>query len=448
MARRQITISSIFAGQQPSQNFGSENEFFDSIGIDPEMPTTDAAADIKTSGLIRPVRYTGFSSTEVDSAVIGIVNEPHSDNTWVALANGKIVLYTSALTSGASQAIGQVTGNNATGFFYYNNHLVVTGTETTFDDMAAIGPLNTLPYDNQTENFVVGETLTGGTSGATANIIADVDGGASGTLTLDFIKGFFTDNETITGSGSGSATVARTNASLITNAVWTGSLFGTQNGLTNWTPPVTLQSVKYLSHHGISHTDGAAYVLDYKQGLGFIHKIQTKRTTNEGDTDDGSAFQSVGSLSLPKNYIPITLSSFGTDIVVASTKTFSPTISQGGSLLSFWNAADELFYRHVAVSDPICTALIYANGILYGLSGSLSGGYRLWRYVGGDSVETLKVMQEGRPPMQNAIASIGNRIVWAADTTLPFVSSGLYGYASRSGLFPSGLHNIAVSDFE
>lgn len=65
----------------------------------------------------------------------------------------------------------------------------------------------TLAYDAQTGNFAVGELITGGTSGATASVLSDADSGATGTLTLGNIIGTFEDNELITGSVAGSATV-------------------------------------------------------------------------------------------------------------------------------------------------------------------------------------------------------------------------------------------------
>jgi len=67
----------------------------------------------------------------------------------------------------------------------------------------------TLAYDAQTANFTAGKILTGGTSGATAIILSDADGGATGTLTLGNISGVFVDNETITDNNGtpGSATV-------------------------------------------------------------------------------------------------------------------------------------------------------------------------------------------------------------------------------------------------
>ncbi len=54
-----------------------------------------------------------------------------------------------------------------------------------------------LLYDGQTSNFTIGKILTGQTSLATAEIIADTDGGAAGYLTLGNVTGTFDNDETI-----------------------------------------------------------------------------------------------------------------------------------------------------------------------------------------------------------------------------------------------------------
>lgn len=69
-----------------------------------------------------------------------------------------------------------------------------------------------LPYDAQSGTFTVGLTVTGGTSGATARIIADNDGGVTGTLTVLPLSGTFVNDETITDSSTGSATANLTAA--------------------------------------------------------------------------------------------------------------------------------------------------------------------------------------------------------------------------------------------
>lgn len=66
-------------------------------------------------------------------------------------------------------------------------------------------PLIELNYDAQTTNFTVGQTITGGTSGATGVIEFMNDAGATGTLWVRKASGTYQDNELITTSG-GSAT--------------------------------------------------------------------------------------------------------------------------------------------------------------------------------------------------------------------------------------------------
>lgn len=62
-----------------------------------------------------------------------------------------------------------------------------------------------LPYDGQTGNFTIGNVVTGGTSGATALIVGDMDSGATGTLVVTGITGTFQDNETLTDGATGNA---------------------------------------------------------------------------------------------------------------------------------------------------------------------------------------------------------------------------------------------------
>jgi hypothetical protein len=95
-------------------------------------------------------------------------------------------------TSGMSSAVEQIGFTNAAGV-----------TSEMLDAKTCY-----LFYDAQTVNFAADETLTGGTSGATATILADTDWGTEGCLTLGDISGTFQDNETITDSQGtpGSAT--------------------------------------------------------------------------------------------------------------------------------------------------------------------------------------------------------------------------------------------------
>jgi hypothetical protein len=64
-----------------------------------------------------------------------------------------------------------------------------------------------LNYDAEVGAFTVGNTVTGGTSGATGVISSINDYGTTGTLTLTGVSGTFQDNENITDTGTGDATV-------------------------------------------------------------------------------------------------------------------------------------------------------------------------------------------------------------------------------------------------
>jgi len=63
-----------------------------------------------------------------------------------------------------------------------------------------------LPFDAQTGAFTIGDTLTGGTSGATGVIAGIYDAGSTGTLYIKSVTGTFQNNETITDTTTGSAT--------------------------------------------------------------------------------------------------------------------------------------------------------------------------------------------------------------------------------------------------
>lgn len=64
-----------------------------------------------------------------------------------------------------------------------------------------------ITYDTETAPFTVGETLTGGTSGATGIILAVKDNGASGFIVIKDKSGTFQNNEVITDGQGGSADV-------------------------------------------------------------------------------------------------------------------------------------------------------------------------------------------------------------------------------------------------
>lgn len=60
---------------------------------------------------------------------------------------------------------------------------------------------STLPFDAQSANFTVGSIIEGATSGATGRLVAQTDGGDSGTLSLIDVQGVFIDDEVLTEQG-------------------------------------------------------------------------------------------------------------------------------------------------------------------------------------------------------------------------------------------------------
>lgn len=65
-----------------------------------------------------------------------------------------------------------------------------------------------LAYDGETSNFKVGDTITGGTSGATGKILVLTDAGTTGTLVIELIGDIqFEDNEPLTSNSGGAAVV-------------------------------------------------------------------------------------------------------------------------------------------------------------------------------------------------------------------------------------------------
>lgn len=97
-----------------------------------------------------------------------------------------------------------LTGNAASD---RNNMFVALATKInrTQSVFATAFALSSLPFDAQTVNFVLGETLTGTTSGATGFILEQKDNVATGTLTLGNVTGTFLDNEAVTSTSGGAA---------------------------------------------------------------------------------------------------------------------------------------------------------------------------------------------------------------------------------------------------
>lgn len=97
----------------------------------------------------------------------------------------------------------QGVGNTSTNFTSKNGDILIDADAWNINTSDA----RYLLYDGQTGNFTVGLTVTGTTSSATGVIVADTDWGTEGVLLLNTISGTFQDNEAITDSSTGAATI-------------------------------------------------------------------------------------------------------------------------------------------------------------------------------------------------------------------------------------------------
>lgn len=263
-----LEIESIAGGISPTAFDDSKDGYHAGLGIDPDMADNTI---LRPGGIIKPIAYAEFSGAEVNVAPMWLRTTPKNELLYTLLANGKFISYSSALgsetliaTATSCTGNGMVYYNNYIYIFRgvevdrygpidgtpaYTTAIWTTATASNGFNQKAIqnrsypqanqqalpnhvahvhsdgalyfcdvlpdgkGTIHkiktapTLAYDGQTGAFTVGLTVTGGTSGATGVILYDDDNGASGILTLSNVIGTFADNETITDSSTGSATV-------------------------------------------------------------------------------------------------------------------------------------------------------------------------------------------------------------------------------------------------
>jgi len=207
------------------------------------------------------------------------------------------------------------------------------------------------------------------------------------------------------------------NSPSLSNTVWTTATLGSQTALTDTTYPTTptasASGVELHNHAMHVHDNKGLYFCDFKNGFGMIHNIITSKTTDEGDTDNGSAYNV---LDLPFGYYPTDIESYGTDLVIAATQTSSKTLYQGQSALFFWNTTDSNWYRRIPINLPIISALYNNNGTLYIFGGSTGKGAQVLKYLGGQSTSTVAYLPSSHAPLAGAITARNRRIFFGGTT--------------------------------
>lgn len=337
-----------------------------------------SSSDVEPSGFAVPIGYSVFSGANVTAAPVAIITNPKNTLTYAVLTNGRLISYNSSLAS--ETLIGTVTGGKAHGAAYYNNYIYIFGTGASENDVSRYGPLNNSPT--------------------------------------------------------------------LVDAVWTGATLGSLAVISDTTYP-TLRSVEMPNHWAHVHGDNALYFLDYESkaggsapGQGLVHKIKTSKTTNEGDTNNGSAYNV---LDLPMGFYPTAITNVNTNILITGILSTDTTINQGRAAFVLWDPTDTVsfFLGPVPMSDSLVTAALNVNGQVFVWTGNAQNGVKLSQYTGGTSMSDILTQSEGLPPFAGAVASNGSRISWGGFTTIPSVAAIVSGYGSKDPRLPVGLHNIA-----
>ena len=443
MAVKTIKINQIFQGQSAAQYFGVEGTYNTSVAIDPDFPIL--STDVRTSGFPVPVGYAEFSGTNVNTPVIKIITNPKNTLTYAVLNNGRLISYNSSLASETLIA---------------STFTVTIATPAVFTLTAHGLAANNVVYFSTSGALPTG--LTEGTAyyvistGLTANAfeVSTTEGGAavntsgsqSGThsITMACKGAEYYNNYIYLFTGTNVSRYGPLNNSpALTHGFWVTTLSLT--ALTNTTYPA-LRGVTIPNHFAHVHGDNSMYFCDFINGQGLIHRINTKKVTDEGDTNGTTVVSAYNVLDLPFGFYPTSVESFGTNLVILGIYSTDATINQGKSAFVIWDPTNTTSWSTgpVFLPDPLATAVLNINGLIHIWSGNGQNGVRVSRYLGsGESVKDLAYQEEGLPPLAGAVDALGNRVVWGGFTTNPAIGSAVFAYGSKDSRIPAGLHNIA-----
>lgn len=295
-------------------------------------------------------------------------------------------------------------------------------------------PKNTLTYAILSNGRIISYTSALGSE----TLVGTVSGGAAvwGEYYNNYIYIFKPTNVSRYGPLNNSPTLV--------DDVWTGATLGSLTALTNTTYP-TLRSVSVPNHAAFVHGDGSMYFIDFINGQGLIHRITTRKVTDEGDTNGTVVASAYNVLDLPFGFYPTSITSFSTNLLITGIYTIDTTVNQGKSAFVIWDPTNTTSFTlgPVFLSDPLLTASLNVNGAVVLFSGNAQNGVRLSKYVGGESVQEMVFQEEGLPPFAGAVDSLGSRVVWGGFSTSPTtLNACVFAYGSKDSRLPVGLHNI------
>lgn len=446
-----IKVNTIFSGIAPSQYFGTEGTYLSSVAIDPDYPIS--SSDIKTSGFCVPIGYAKFSSTNVTATPLAIITNPKNTLTYVVLSNGRLISYDSSLASETLIASTVTVTIASPAVFTLTGHGLAAGDIVYFSTSGALPTGLTAG----TAYYVISAGLTADefeVSTSAGGAAVNTSGSQSGThkVTMKCYGAEYYNNYIYMRTGTNVSRYGPLDGSpALAHNVWKGTTLGSLAALSNTTYP-TLRGVSIPNHWGFVHGDNSLYFLDFESksggsypGQGLVHRIHTKKTTAEGDTNDTTVPSAYGTLRLPFGFYPTSITNVSTNILITGIYSTDTTIEQGKAAFVLWDPTDttSFFLGPVPLSDTLATASINLNGQAYIWTGNAQNGVRLSKYIGGTSVQDIVFQEEGLPPLAGAVDGMGSRITWGGFTTTPTATACAWAYGSKDIRLPSGVHNIA-----
>lgn len=387
---QQIIIDSILGGHTKVSHSAMSNEYTGSIGIDPSNPS---------------------HGTGGQSLLTAYGNE---------IAGGNISPNGATLVSGTTLKNPVVWMETTP----KDNNLYV------FD---ARGSLYTLDVSNNFSALSDGGTLSGG-SHVTGN------GGSVGNGMAYYDNYLYLAKNT---------TIARYGP-LNGTPVFDGDYWGT-----TLAKPALENTASYPNsipnHILFRHNDGRLYICDVVDNNGTLHYIQTKKTTVEGDTDDGSKYNA---LTMGYGLWPTALSHSGTQLAIGlyeGIPSGSNTRRKKPAKLAFWDPANSVRIDQILwdeFPDDTINALVNINGVLKIVSGQAGQiGFRVSTYIGGFSIQEDAYFATGSQPKSGGVIGKANRLVFGSSVTFDYYSlrACVYALGTKQANVSNGLFNIMPS---
>lgn len=227
----------------------------------------------------------------------------------------------------------------------------------------------------------------------------------------------------------------------LANTYWSSTLGKT--ALSNTTYP-TINGVSMPNHPMHYHAGrNRLYFGDVVNGQGVLHYIATTKTTVEGDTDNGSTYNC---LNFNFGYFPTCIETYGTNLVVGLIQGTNSTTLQKNAVISFWDTTATAPTQIVdkELPDPLVTAMLNVNGVLFVWLGNAQGGTRVIKFAGGYSWQEVAFLEESYPPLEGAVDHWMNKILFGGNTTYPETSACVWSIGSKNAVLAQNnpLHNI------